>query len=63
MVVAAEVQMLRYMYIRETKISRHNVTGESACVDIEMEMMLFITLNHLQSRNSIMLPRVCYTVL
>lgn len=68
------------MYIRETKLSRHNVTGEIACVDIEMKMMLFITLNHLQSlsmwnedcekrndfktyRNSIMLPRECYTVL
>jgi hypothetical protein len=37
------------MYIRETKISRHNVAGGSACVDIEMKMMLFITLNHLQS--------------
>lgn len=69
------------MYIRETKLSRHNVTGEIACVDIEMKMLLFITLNHLQSlsmwnegserrndfrktyRNSIMLPRECYSAM
>jgi len=36
--VACRVQMSWYMYIRETKkISRHNVTGESACGDIDDE--------------------------
>lgn len=51
----AEVQMSWYLYIHETKISGHNVTGESACGDRDENDIV-------QSRNSIMLP-ICYIVL
>lgn len=51
------------MYIRETKISRHNVTGESACGDVDDENVVVYNLESFaESELNNMLPSAMITM-